>query len=150
MLICTDEFISPPNKCTFDGNKYNSNQKWNNDKRRCESNNSRKHVCKKYYTSNPSSCPCENRKYLESITGHSVIICDKIIERTRTVPIKTFLTKTIPTKTIPAKTITTSFNEKKVTCKIKLFYILLTFLLITISPLKIVSIYCYLIKHRLK
>ena len=56
----------------------------------------------------------ENRKYSESIIGNSVITCDEIIERTRTVSIKAFLTKTVPIKTIP-----TSFNKEKVTCKIK-------------------------------
>ena len=46
------------------------------------------------------------------------------------------------------KTIPTSFSEKKVTCKTQNFYILLAFLLITITLLIAVSIYCYLIKHQ--
>ena len=41
-----------------------------------------------------------------------------------------------------AKTISTNFNEKKATCKIQIFYILLAFLLITITLLITVSIYC--------
>ena len=48
------------------------------------------------------------------------------------------------------KTIPTHFNEKNITCKTQSFYILLTFLLITITLLIAVSIYCYLIKYRAK
>ena len=40
-----------------------------------------------------------------------------------------------------------NFNEKKATCKVQNFYILLAFLLITIALLIAVSIYCYLIKY---
>ena len=42
----------------------------------------------------------------------------------------------------------TNFNKKKATCKTQNFYILLAFLLITITLLIIVSIHCYLIKYR--
>ena len=45
------------------------------------------------------------------------------------------------------KTILTNFYEKKATCKVQHFYILLAFLLITIALLIAVSIYCYLIKY---
>ena len=48
------------------------------------------------------------------------------------------------------KTISTNFNEKKATFKAQNFYILLLFLLITIALLKAVSIYCYLVKYRVK
>ena len=48
------------------------------------------------------------------------------------------------------KTIPTKSNEKKVTCKTQSFYILLTFLLITITLLIVFSIYCSLIKYRAK
>ena len=41
-----------------------------------------------------------------------------------------------------------NFNERKVTCKMQNFYILLAILLITIALLIIISIYCYLIKYR--
>ena len=48
-------------KCKFDGTKYNSNQKWNNNKCWCECENSRKlHVSEKYYIRNPSICTSEN------------------------------------------------------------------------------------------
>ena len=58
-------------------------------------------------------------------------MCDEIIEE--------------ETKTVP-----TNFNEKKVVCKTKNFYILLAFLLISIALLISVSIYCYVIKYRAK
>ena len=48
------------------------------------------------------------------------------------------------------KTIPINFNVKKVTCKTKCFYILLTFLSITIALSIAVSVYCYLIKYQAK
>ena len=40
--------ISCECKCKFSGSKCNSNQKWNNDKCRCECKNPKEnHVCKK-------------------------------------------------------------------------------------------------------
>ena len=62
----------------------------------------------------------------------SAITCDEIIE-----------SYDEETKTIP-----TSFNEKKATCETLIFYISLAFLLITITLLIAVSIYCFLIKYR--
>ena len=44
----------------------------------------------------------------------------------------------------------TNFNEKNITCKTKNLYIFLAFLLITITLLIAVSIYCYLKKYRAK
>ena len=44
----------------------------------------------------------------------------------------------------------TNFNEKNVTCNTQSFYILLIFLLITITLLIAVSIHCYLIKYQAK
>ena len=42
--------ISCKCECMFDGRKCNSNQKWNNNKCRCECKNLKKHhVCKKKY-----------------------------------------------------------------------------------------------------
>ena len=79
-------------KCKFDDRKCNSNQKWNNDKYRCECENLKEHhVCKKYHIWNPAA------NYSASIIDDSVVKCDKIIDTTRTVP----------TKTVPA-----NFNEK--------------------------------------
>ena len=121
-------------KCKWrsDGRKFNSNQWWNTDKRWCECK--KRHVCKKDYVLNPAICKCENGKYLASIMDDSAIACDEIIE--------SYNEKT--------KTVLTNFNEKKATCKMQNFYILLAFLLITIALLKAVSIYCYLIKYRAK
>ena len=48
------------------------------------------------------------------------------------------------------KTIPTNFHEKKATCKMQNFYILLAFLLISIELLIPVSIYSYLIKYQAK
>ena len=48
------------------------------------------------------------------------------------------------------KIIQTNFNEKKLNCKTKNFYVLLAFLLITIALLIAISIYCYLIKYQAK
>ena len=118
--------ISCECQCKYDGRKYNSNQWWNNDKCRCECE--KHHICKSDYIWNPTSCSCENGKYLAGIIDDSVVICDEIIE----------------------ETIPTNFNEKNITCKTQNFYILLPFLLIIISLLKVVSIYCYLLKYRAK
>ena len=75
---------------------------------------------KKVYVSN--LCSLKNRKYLASIMDSSAFMCDEVI--------------------------TTNFNEKKATCKAHNFYILLSFLLITIALLIAVSIYYYLIKYK--
>ena len=72
---------------------------------------------KKDYVWNPATCNCENGKYLASIVDDSEIICDEIID---------------------VKEI--NFNEKNITCKTKNFYILLAYLLITITLLIAVSI----------
>ena len=52
----------------------------------------KKHVCEKGYIWNPGNCTCKNAKYLGdlyywiiSITGDSVINCDKIIKVTKTI-----------------------------------------------------------------
>ena len=67
----------------------------------------------------------ENGKYFASIMGK--IICDEIIDIREA-----------------------NFNEKNTTCKTQSFYILLAFLLITITLLIAVSIYYYLIKYWVK
>ena len=50
------------------------NQKWNNKTSQCKCKNYRK--CIKDYSGNPSTCICEDRKYLKSIADTSVIKCD--------------------------------------------------------------------------
>ena len=111
-------------ECKFGSIKCNSNQKWNNDKCRCESKDWKEHnVRDKDYIWNPVTCSCKHGKYLGSIIDDSVIACNEIIEETVTFP-----TKSIPTKTVPTNGTLTSF------------YILLAFLSITISSLITVSI----------
>ena len=109
--------ISCECKCKFDGRKYNLNQKWNNNKCWCDCKNPKERQCEKGYFWNPPKCSRENAKYAKSV-GDLVVICNEIIEET----------KTIPTKS-------TSTN----------FYILLAFLLITKALLIAISI--FLIKH---
>ena len=116
--------------------KCNSNQWRNNDKYRCKCKKYR--ICEKEYVWNPSTCICENGKYLASIMNDSTIICDEVIDADA---------KLSPKEDDGTTTIPTNFNEKKVTCKTQNFYILLVFLLITIALLIAVSIYCYLIKY---
>ena len=57
--------ISCDCKCKFNGATSNSNQKWSNKTCQCEFKNY--HKCKKDYSLNPSTCICENSKYLKSI-----------------------------------------------------------------------------------
>ena len=45
---------------------------------RCECK--KRHVCEKYYVSNPATCTCENGIYLASIMDDSAITCNEIIE----------------------------------------------------------------------
>ena len=77
----------------------------------------------KYYLWNPTTCNCENGQYAASIYH---VWWNYIFE------------KIVPTKAVPTKSIS------------KNFYILLVFLLVTMVLLMTVSIYCYLIRHRLK
>ena len=76
---------------------------------------------KKYYIWNPGTCSCENGRYLASIMDDWVMTCDKIFEE-------------------ETKTVTANFNEKNAICKTKNVYILLAFLLITITLLIVVEI----------
>ena len=66
----------------------------------------------KYYIWNPSTCSCENGKYLPSIMDDSATICDEVIE----------------SHNKKTKTFTTNFNEKKAISKTQNFYILLAFI----------------------
>ena len=116
-------------KCKVDVRKCNSDQQWNNDKCRCECK--KRHVREKKYVWNTTTRRCENGKYLASIMDDSAIICDEVIKSYE-----------------ETKTILANSNEKKVTCNVQNFYILITFLLITIVLLIAVSIYRYLIKYQ--
>ena len=127
MKILT-KHISCTCKCKFDGRKCNSNQKWNNDRCRCEYKYLKEnHVFKKDHICNPNTCGCENGKYLASITADSVITFDEIID-----PVANSYdeeTKTIAKKTIPTKNTSTNF------------YSLLGFLIIVIPLLIAANIY---------
>ena len=63
-------------------------------------------ACKKNYSWNPSTCICENSKYLKHIVADSVIACDKVIYVMDIVPIN--MTSTIPTN------ISANSDDKKV------------------------------------
>ena len=43
------------------------------------------YVCEKNYIWNTVTCDCKNGKYLASIIEDSVISCDEIIQKTKTV-----------------------------------------------------------------
>ena len=91
----------------------------NNDKCRCKCQNPKEYnVCEKKKNCNPATCSCENGKYLGSIIDDLAVICDEIIDST----------KTVPTETVPTRSTST------------IFYNLLVFLLITIILLRAVSI----------
>ena len=76
----------------------------------------------------------------------SVITCDEIIDADAEAKSNSKAkSNNEETKTFPA-----NFNEKNITYKTQNFYILLTFLLITIALLIGVSFYCYLIKYQAK
>ena len=114
-------------KCKFGGRKCNSNQKCNDSKCWCVCKNPEEHyVFKKDYIWNPATGTCGNGRYAESITDYSVITCDEIIDAMGKL-------YTEPIKTVPTKGTSISFNEKAVTCETKKIYILLAFLLITIT-----------------
>ena len=81
---------------------------------------------KKNYIWNPGTCCYENGKYVISIIDDSESSCDEIIKET----------KTVPTETVTAKSTSV------------IFYILLIFLLTTISLLITFSIYCSCIKYQ--
>ena len=79
-------------KCKFNSTICNSNQRWNNETWRFECKNYR--MCKKVYNCNPSTCICENGKYLKSITYISVIVWDEIMSATHSA--STILKNAIP------------------------------------------------------
>ena len=70
-------------KCKFYSTTWNSNPKWNDDKYQCECKNYR--MCKKDYSWIPSTCICENIRYLKSIVDESVIVCDAIVNAVESV-----------------------------------------------------------------
>ena len=79
-----------------------------------------RHVCDKDYTWNPAKCTFENGKHLACIMDDSTITSDDNIDAKA-----------------ESNDEETNFNEINITCKIQNFYILLTFLLVTITLLTV-------------
>ena len=129
------KFISCKFQYKFDDRKRNPNQKWNDNKCRCECK--KHHPYEKDYSINPATYNCKNSKYLASIIDSSVIMCDEIID--------------VEAKPYDEGTkIVTSFNKKNAIGKTQNFYILLAFLWISTVLLIPVSIYCHVIKYHVK
>ena len=112
---------------------------------------------KKDYSWNPSTCICENSKYLKGIADTSVTECDEIIIAMDIVSTKkanTIATK--KTNTIARKKTnaieTNVMSTASIDCyikKIRDFYILHAVLLVIILLLIIIIIiYCYYAKQR--
>ena len=119
-------------KCKFDGRKCNSDQWWNKDKCWCECKKC--HEYEKDYILNPSTCSCENGKYIASIIDDLEVTWDEVIESYYN----------------GAKNIAANLNEKEGICKTQDFYTLPAFLFITIALLIAISIYCCLKKYLAK
>ena len=130
MKTLTTKHISCERRCKFDARKYNSIQKWNNDKCWCECK--KRHICVKDYIWNPATCNCEIAKYLANIIDDLGITCDEIKDAQKTKMKQQILMK------------------KNAICKAKNLYVLLAFFLISIAFLIAVSFYCYLIKYQVK
>ena len=90
---------------------------------------------KKDYIWSPAACSCKNGKYLASIIDDLVITCDETIDVEAVSNDK------------ETKTVRTLFSEKNQSVKHKKFYILLSFLLISIALLIAVSIFCCFIEY---
>ena len=103
--------ISCECKYKLDVAKCNSNQWWNSNKCWCKC---KKHyICEKDYVWNPSTCNCQNRKYLANIIDDSAIVCDEVID--------------VEARSNDDETVPTNFNEEKEACKTH-FYIWLAFI----------------------
>ena len=116
--------ISCKCKCKFDSRKFDSNRNCNKDKCRCK--NPTKTLCvQTNYIWYPSSCTCENGKYLESIIADSLITCDEIIEVTKTVLTKLFQQKLLQQEFFQQKLLQHILTEKTIIYKkkkVSIFY----------------------------
>ena len=119
-------------KCKFDSRICNSKQKWNNKTCQCECKNYRK--CKENYSCSPSTCICENSKYLKSIADTTVTECDEII-----IVMDNLSTKKTNTIATDGTSIASINCHSK---KVRDCYILHTALLV-IKLLLIITIICY-------
>ena len=89
---------------------------------------------------NPSTCICENSKYLKSFADTSVTKCDEIV-----IVMNNLSTKKINTIT---RNVTSTALINWHSKRVRESYILHTVLLIMVTLLIAVSICCYLIKYR--
>ena len=128
-------------KSKFDSRTCISNQKWSNDKCRCECKKYR--TCKIDYSWNPITCICENGKYLKSTVDISVNVCNRTMEAVDSV--STNVTNTIPTNMINTistnvtSTVSINLDDEKGRYKMNC-YILHTFFLVIILLLIIAVI----------
>ena len=91
---------------------------------------------------NPSTCICENSKYLKSLVHDSVIVCDEI--RSATDSTWTNVTNAVATNF--TSTISINSDEKKVGYKMD-YYILHTFLLVTISLFLLLLVFAMIMQN---
>ena len=66
-------------------------------------------MCKKHYRGSPSSCSCENNRYLEGIVDDPIIVCDKIISVWESA--STNVTNTVPANV--TSTVSINSDDKK-------------------------------------
>ena len=120
------------------GWKYNSNQKWNNDKCWCKCKKKKENnVHEKGHIWKPATCTCENGKNLGSIIDDLVNICDEIINTANSASTNVMCT------------VSTNFHTKKWDVLMDR-YILHAILLMVILP-HIIAFICYhYAKHRWK
>ena len=114
-------------KCKFNSTACNSKQKWNNKM-------NAKTIVSEQKSSNPSTCICENSKYLKSVAYPSVTECDEIVTVIDNLPTKK--TYTIATNTMSTTSIN-CYNKKIRDCHI------LHTVLLAIILLLIITIICY-------
>ena len=115
--------ISCDCRCKFNSTTCNSNQKWNN--KTCWYECKNYGICKKDYSSNPSTFICGNGKYLKFIVDDSKIICDEIIY----------------IMDIVSAYVSINSDDKKVRCKMVCY--ILPAVLLVITLLFIITITCY-------
>ena len=96
--------------------------------------------CKKDYSWNPSSCICENSKYLKNIAYASMIECDEIISVMDIVSAK--MTYTI------AGNVTSTGSVNCLSKRVRDYYILYTVLSLIILLLTIIIICYYYAKQK--
>ena len=99
-------------------------------------------TCKNYYSWSPSTCVCENGKYIKSIADTLVIAYDEVIYVMDTV-------LTDVANTIWANDTSINSDDKKVRYKLD-YYILHTVLLVIILLFIIAIISYHYAKHRTK